>query len=112
MRRLTMPALPLEVTFTGLECLLQSADYELLVHEPDPRSTAWPTMPRGQQLRFCGRRRAISGAVYTWRLSRPLPVCHRRGRERHCLRERRLARSRINDQRNWLRSFRGRLHLH
>ena len=34
----------LEVTFTGLECLLQSADYELLVHEPDPSFD-----PPGQQ---------------------------------------------------------------
>ena len=57
----------LEVTFTGLECLLQSADYELLVHEPAPSFDA-----PGQQclednsFDFVGAGAQFPGAVYTW----------------------------------------------
>ena len=64
----------LEVTFTGLECLLQSADYELLVHEPTPSFD-----PPGQQclegnsFDFVGTGAQFSGAVYTWSFEQASP---------------------------------------
>ena len=57
----------LEVTFTGLECLLQSADYELLVHEPTPSFDApGQQCLEGNSFDFVGAGAQFPGAVYTW----------------------------------------------
>ena len=64
----------LEVTFTGLECLLQSADYELLVHEPTPSFDApGQQCLEGNSFDFVGAGAQFPGAVYSWAFEQASP---------------------------------------
>ena len=83
----------LEVTFTGLECLLQSADYELLVHEPTPSFDApGQQCLEGNSFRFCRRRRSVSrSCIHVGVRASLSPISKRRGRKRYRIWQRRLA---------------------
>lgn len=64
----------LEVTFTGLECLLQSADYELLVHEPAP--TFDPPASQcleGNAMNFEAQGAQFAGASFAWSFENAAP---------------------------------------
>lgn len=57
----------LEVTFTGLECLLSSANYELLVHVPTPLFDApAPQCIDGNAFDFAAQGDQFPGATFEW----------------------------------------------
>jgi len=57
----------LEITFTGLSCLLNTAAFELTVHEPDPSFEAPDsTCFDGHALDFIGQGALYPGVVYAW----------------------------------------------
>lgn len=57
----------LELTFTGLDCLLNSADYDLDVHVPEPSFIAPDTTCfDGHALDFIGEGAAYAGSNFTW----------------------------------------------
>ena len=57
----------LEVTFTGLECLLSSANYELLVHVPTPLFEAPESQCiDGNAFDFAAQGDQFPGATYEW----------------------------------------------
>jgi uncharacterized repeat protein (TIGR01451 family) len=57
----------LEVTFTGLECLLSSANYELLVHVPTPLFDAPPSQCiDGNAFDFAAQGDQFPGATFEW----------------------------------------------
>ena len=57
----------LEVTFTGLECLLSSASYNLIVHEPAPAFTPPASQClEGNSFDFTASGAVFAGAEYSW----------------------------------------------
>ena len=69
----------LEVTFTGLECLLSSANYELLVHIPTPLFDAPDSQCiDGNAFDFAAQGDQFPGATFEWSFENSDPG-HRRG---------------------------------
>jgi uncharacterized repeat protein (TIGR01451 family) len=65
----------LEVTFDGLPCLLSTADYNLIVHEPSPMFTAPDPQCEGEtDFDFIGMGAQFPGAVYNWDFSGGAPA--------------------------------------
>ena len=64
----------LEVTFTGLECLLSSAAFELLVHDPAPNFVP-PAQQclEGNSFSFVGEGAQFSDAAYSWQFEGGAP---------------------------------------
>lgn len=65
----------LEVTFTGLECLLSTADFDLLVHQPAPQFTPPPSQCDGDNaFAFAGSGAQFIGPEYTWSFDGGVPA--------------------------------------
>ena len=65
----------LEVTFTGLECLLSTADFDLLVHQPAPQFTPPPSQCDGDNaFAFTGSGAQFIGPEYTWSFDGGVPA--------------------------------------
>ena len=65
----------LEVTFTGLSCLLSSASYNLVVHEPAPDFTPPPSQCDGDNaFAFTGSGAQFFGPEYTWSFDGGVPA--------------------------------------
>lgn len=65
----------LEVTFTGLECLLSTADFDLLVHQPAPQFTPPPSQCDGDNaFTFASSGAQFIGPEYTWSFDGGVPA--------------------------------------
>ncbi len=65
----------LEVTFTGLECLLSSAAYTLDVHLPDPGFTPPPSQClEDNSFAFTAEGAVYAGASYSWSFENAVPT--------------------------------------
>lgn len=65
----------LEVTFTGLECLLSSAAYTLDVHLPDPGFTPPPSQClEDNSFAFTAEGAVYAGATYSWDFENAAPT--------------------------------------
>lgn len=64
----------LEVTFSGLECLLSSTDFDLLVHLPAPQFTPPPPQCEGTNaFAFAASGAQFIGPEYTWSFENGVP---------------------------------------